>query len=284
MSDSKRFLAAIELTSTNTPDTFSAMPQSVPWEKAYGGDMVAQALRAAQATVEDERPAHSLHGYFTGPVTALEPVEYEVTRVRDGRAFSTRSIVGVQGGRIVYTAQVSFHTTESGTETYDAPAPASVTRPEELPTSADAVAGFDSDADRYWAEGRSFEMRHVDGAIYHEVADRRPSSRIWVRSFDKLPDDDALHAVALAYVCDYGILESALRQLDVPWSTPGLQTASLDHSMWFHRPIRADEWLLYVQDLRSIAGNRAFIAGRFFTTDGLAVASVAQEGLIRTPR
>jgi acyl-CoA thioesterase-2 len=285
MSDSQRLLAALELEPADGgADRYLAMPQSVPWEKAYGGDMVAQALRATQLTVGDDRSAHSLHGYFTGPVSQLEAVDYQVTRVRDGRAFSTRSVAATQAGRTVYIANVSFHVPESGTAPYDSPPPAEPTPVEQVPSSADALAGLDTEADRYWAEGRSFDIRHVDGDVYHEVDGRTPSQRIWIRSFEKLPDDPALHQAALAYACDYTILEPALRVLGVPWSAAGLQTASLDHSMWFHADVRADQWLLYVQDLRAIAGNRAFVAGRFFTPEGVAVASLAQEGLIRAPR
>lgn len=284
--DSATFLRAIELRPVAPQlfdEAFEATPQAVPWPKAYGGDAVAQALAAACATVDDDRMPHSSHSSFLRPVESLVPVRFEVERTRDGRGFSTRSVRGIQSGKLVFLSTVSFQVPEPGrveaVPMPDAPAP------EALPTSAEVLAGRDDEAARYWARGRSFDQRHVPGPLYDETPGtvREPRQAVWLRAYDRLPDDPRLHAIAVAYACDYTILEPSLRALGLHWSTPGLQTASLDHSMWFHTPARADDWLLYAQESCGIQSGRALNLGRFFTRDGSLVATVAQEGLLRHP-
>jgi acyl-CoA thioesterase-2 len=157
-----------------------------------------------------------------------------------------------------------------------------VPAPESLPSAADVLADRDDEASRYWAGGRSIDHRHVPGPIYLAVeGEPLPHQAVWLRSFDALPDDENLHRAALAYACDYTILEPALRSLSTPWAQHGLVTASLDHSMWFHRFGRIDEWILYAQELDSLQSNRALNLGRFFTRSGVHLATVAQEGMIR---
>ena len=282
---SARFLDAIALEPVDASIydvAFEAMPQYVPWPKAYGGDMVAQTVAAASATVGDDRSVHSMHSYFLRPVDVGVPVRYEVELLRDGRGYSTRQVRGIQHGKPVFTGMLSFHTGAASPEF--ALAMPQVTPPEQLPSSAQVLAGVEGDAADYWSSGRSFDMRHVPSPLYlANDGESTPHVGVWVRAFDALPDDALLHRIAIAYVCDYTILEPALRAIGTHWSQQGLMTASLDHAMWFHREARADEWLLYAQEAASVGSGRGFNTGRFFDRDGRLIASVAQEGLISVP-
>lgn len=293
--DSRRFLAAIRLEETEAEvfdRAFTVIPQYVPWPKAYGGDSVAQAAAAAIATIGDDRELHSLHSSFLRPVEAGQAVRYEVELLRDGRGYSTRHVRGYQGGKVVFLTTASFQVPEDGREY--APQMPKVIAAEDLPTAAEVLtrAGADgSAAGDYWSRGRSFDMRHTPAPLYGAssagVIDSAPGAAaeqgVWVRAFDTLPDDPRTQQIALSYVCDYTILEPSLRALGLNWSSAGLVTASLDHSMWFHRPARADDWLLYAQESAGVQSGRALNLGRFFTADGSLVATVMQEGMIRHP-
>jgi acyl-CoA thioesterase-2 len=286
---SRPFLDAIALTRVNPVDgrseaSFEATPQYVPWPKAFGGDLVAQAALSAIRTAAPQATLHSMHSYFLLPVDALVPVRYDVENLRQGRSFSTRQVRAYQRDELVFTALASFAVAEDGPEFAEQP-PSDVPDPESLPTSAETLAGVDSDAARYWSTGRSFDMRHVPGPVYLEVeGGREPHQAVWVRAFDALPDDPAVHLAALAYVCDYTILEPVLRQQGRAWGDPGLMTASLDHSLWVHRPGRLDDWVLYVQHAASAQNNRGLARGAFYSRSGELLASLAQEGMIRTRR
>lgn len=282
------FLRAIELTPVDGPvdASFEATTQYAPWPKAYGGDMTAQATAAMQATVGADRALHSMHSYFMRPVDIGAPVRYDVETLRDGRGYSTRSVRGIQNGKTAFTAQGSFHVPEEGPG-FQQQAP-TVVEPETLRTAAQALDGAEGPASEYWAHGRSFDMRHVPEPVYvSSDGTQSPSQAVWVRAFGMLPDAaDAKatadrHRAALAYVCDYTILESLLRVRGLNWSSPGLATASLDHAMWFHRDGRADDWILYAQDAVSLQDNRGLALGRFFDRSGRLLATVAQEGMIR---
>ncbi|MCS5721731.1 thioesterase family protein [Herbiconiux sp. CPCC 203407] len=276
------FLAAVDLTDAGG-DVFTARTQYVPWPKAYGGDMVVQALAAAIRTTDSDRRVNSFHGHFLRPVDVSSEVSYAVDRVRDGRGYSTRTVTGQQNGKSAFIATVTFQVPEDGPD-LQIEMPTSLPAPSSLPSSAEAVAGVEGPAAAYWASGRSFDMRHVPSPVYFDVDGAAvPHQAVWVRAFDALPDDLDVHRTALAYVCDYTILESALRATSTPWAAAGLATASLDHAMWFHRDGRADEWVLYAQQLQSLQSSRALVHGSFFSIDGRLLASVAQEGMIRLP-
>lgn len=284
--DSSRFLAAIELTETTAEHfdrAFLVTPQYVPWPKAYGGDSVAQAAAAALATIGDDRELHSLHSAFLRPVEIGTPVRYEVELLRDGRGYSTRHVRGYQHGKAVFMCTASFQVPESGAIL--APKMPAVPAPEELPSAAAYLANAPSgrnDADDYWGNGRSFDIRHIPGPLYSRIEGVDTAHRgVWVRAFSALPDDLRVHQLAVSYVCDYTILEPSLRELGTHWSAPGLATASLDHAMWFHQSARADEWLLYLQESAGVQSGRGLNLGRFFTRDGVLVATVMQEGLLR---
>lgn len=281
---SQTFLDAVQLTPVATdsgPDVFTAVTQYVPWPKAYGGDLVAQAAASAARTTDSDRVLHSMHSYFMRPADIGAPIRYEVERLRDGRSYSTREVRGYQNGKVIFMTIASFHVPEDGAES-SPPMPTGLPDPEGLPSSAESLAGLDSAAAEYWSSGRSFDMRHVPGPVYLESDGvRQPHQAVWVKSFDALPDDPELHRIALAYVCDYTILEPVLREQGLAWMSEGLATASLDHSLWFHRDGRLDEWVLYVQEAVSAQRSRGLARGSFFTRDGQLLASVAQEGMIR---
>lgn len=286
---SQIFLDAIDLTDCEAEvfDTaFTAIPQHVPWPKAYGGDMVAQGASAMMRSVTDDRELHSMHSYFLRPVDMHVPVRYEVELMRDGRGYSTRQVRGFQNSKAVYTSIGSFHVPEEGPEhASTAPAEYLDIDPETLASAAAVLAEAEGPAADYWSTGRSFDMRHVPGPLYVKSDGVESAHQaVWVKAFTELPDDPITQRAALAYVCDYTILEPLLRTQDLSWSTEGLITASLDHSMWFHRAGRVDQWVLYVQEAVSSQNNRGLALGRFYTREGALLATVAQEGMIRAPR
>lgn len=293
------FAAAVTLKPTEPEHydrAFTATTQPCPWPKAYGGDTVAQAAAAAMRSVEG-KTLHSTHSYFLRPVDIGAEVRYEVELLRDGRGYATRQVRGFQNGKPVYVCLANFAAGEPDSATYSAEPPAGVPAPEELPSSASYLSGAAPEAPRgtmtdasraYWSGGRSFDMRHVPGPVYLTVeGDPVPQQAVWVRPFGKLGAVDGLtdaqrDLAALAYVCDYTILEPVLRVLGLAWARPGLVTASLDHAMWFHRPGPVDGWLLYAQEAVAAESGRGLATGRFFTAAGVHLATVVQEGLIRT--
>jgi acyl-CoA thioesterase-2 len=297
---SATFTAAVTLTDRQPEHydvAYAATTQPCPWPKAYGGDLVAAAAVAAMRTVPDAgeggKSLHSMHSYFMRPADIGAEVVYEVEVLRDGRGYSTRHVRGYQNGKPVYVALASFAAREPGGS--HAPQPPAVPAPETLPSSAEYLAGrsggtMTAESEAYWSEGRSFDMRHAPGPVYLTVeGDRAPHQAVWVRPFDGLRKVPGLSGAqrdtaALAYVCDYTILEPVLRVLDLPWARPGLVTASLDHAMWFHQVPgegTLDDWLLYAQHAGHAGSGRGVGHGRFFTRDGRHLATVVQEGMTR---
>jgi acyl-CoA thioesterase-2 len=273
---------------------FTATTQPCPWPKAYGGDLVAQAAAAAMRSVADGKSLHSMHSYFLRPADIGAEVRYEVEVLRDGRGYSTRQVRGYQNGKPLYVCLANFAAGEDGSAFHAAPAApaADVPDPEGLPSSAEYLAersggSMTEESKAYWSGGRGFDMRHVPGPVYLTVeGERVPHQAVWLRPFDPLRPVDGLtdaqrDLAALAYVCDYTILEPVLRVLGLPWAQPGLVTASLDHAMWFHRPGPVDDWLLYVQEAVAADAGRGVATGRFFTRDHRHLATVVQEGMLR---
>ncbi|WP_030264037.1 acyl-CoA thioesterase [Streptomyces sp. NRRL B-24484] len=273
---------------------FTATTQPCPWPKAYGGDLVAQAAAAAMRSVTDGKSLHSMHGYFLRPADIGAAVRHEVELLRDGRGYSTRQVRAYQNGRPVYVCLANFAAGEPGGSfgagpDLDLDVPAPETLPDSAAYLAERSGGTMTEASKaYWSGGRSFDMRHVPGPLYLAVEGKQtPHQAVWVRPFDRLRPvegltDDQRDRAALAYVCDYTILEPVLRVLGLPWAMPGLVTASLDHAMWFHRRGPVDDWLLYVQEAVAAESGRGLGTGRFFTRDHRHLATVAQEGMIRT--
>lgn len=282
---SENFLKAVELTRVEPQffdEAYIAVTQYVPWPKAYGGDLVAQAAAAAIRSVADGKTMNSMHSYFMRPANILAPVRYEVERLRDGRGYATRQVRAFQDGKVIYVALASFHASEAGEE-FAIAAPEGLPQPDGLPSSADSLDSIAGPAAEYWSSGRSFDMRHIAGPLYFQVdGERVPHQAVWIKSFGPLPDDPEVHRLALAYVCDYTILEPLLRAQGRAWADAGLVTASLDHSLWFHRDGRMDEWVLYAQEAVSSQRSRGLAMGRFYSRGGELLATVAQEGMIRS--
>jgi acyl-CoA thioesterase-2 len=235
--------------------------------RIFGGHVIAQALLAAYATVE-ERVCHSLHCYFIRPGDPSIPILYEVDRARDGRTFTTRRVTAVQHGQQIFNLAASFEVEEEGLEHQD-PMPAAP-RPETL-----------SDDPRRGGWDRPIEMRPVDLQDFADPKPGPPFQNIWMRSTAPLGDDLALNQALIAYASDMSFLSTSMRPHGLGWQTPGLQTASLDHAIWFHRRSRFTDWHLYAQKSPSASGGRGFNIGEIYDIDGRLVASTAQEGLIR---
>ena len=266
-----------------TEDIYVGPSQWMPHGRVYGGQVLAQSVVAATKTMADDRHIHSLHGYFLRPGDIDLPITFSVDRLRDGRSFSTRRVQAFQKGEPIFSMIASFQTLDDGLD-HQLERPADLPDPESLPSAADMVGAVDHPRAQFWAKARPFDMRHVDSPIYFSVEGAHVAHQaVWIKALAPLPDDQALHTAALAYGSDYTILESIYRRHGIAWSHPGLSSASLDHAMWFHRPARVDEWLLYVQESPSAPGGRGLALGRIYTRDGVLVATVAQEGMVRVP-
>ncbi|HET7388318.1 MAG TPA: acyl-CoA thioesterase II [Nocardioidaceae bacterium] len=250
-------------------------------QRVFGGQVAAQALVAGARTVDAERTVHSLHSYFLRPGDTAVPIVFDVERIRDGRSFSTRRVVARQHGRPIYYMTASFQVGEGGYDHQDA-MPATIP-PERATDVADLIRrGSPEGAERWMEEWAALDMRWV-GDSTHDLADpEHPAlSRLWIRVAGPLGEEPLAHRAALAYASDLTLLGSALVPHGVHIGDPSVQSASLDHTIWFHRPFRADQWLLYDQVSPSASGARGLAIGRLFTVDGVLVATVAQEGLIR---
>lgn len=279
-------LTALDLTDTGArteEDIYTGQSQWTPIGRVFGGQVLAQALVAAQRTIAPERSVHSLHGYFLRPGDVNLPITFSVDRIHDGRSFSTRRTQAYQSGLPILSLILSFQDHDEGLDHQDA-MPEGIPEPEGIAPSESVLDGLDHPVAMYWREQRPFEMRHVEAPIYLEVDGEHVARQaVWFRAVGRLPNDPTLHCAALAYASDYTLLESAMRRHGLAWAQEGLKIASLDHAMWFHRFARVDDWLLYVQDSPSASGGRALATARVFTREGLLVATVAQEGMIRVP-
>jgi acyl-CoA thioesterase II len=254
------------------------------WQRVFGGQTLGQALVAAVRTVPSERVAHSLHAYFLLPGDLDRPIIYSVERVRDGSSFSTRRVTATQHGRAMFVMSVSFHKLEVGPE-HQSTMP-KVPPPEDLPSEQDLKARMFAELPevmrKYWEQERPIELRPLDVSRYFSREPRPAEQMVWLRASGRLPDAFPLHQCVLAYASDFSLLDTALIAHGKLMFDKDIQLASLDHALWFHRPFRADDWLLYAQDSPSSHGARGFCRGSIFTREGVLVASVAQEGLTRS--
>jgi acyl-CoA thioesterase-2 len=265
-------------------DIFIGPSNFMPTGRVFGGQQLGQALVAASNTVEPDRFIHSMHGYFLRSGNMDLPITYSVDRIRDGRSFSTRRVQAYQNGEPLFSSIYSFQVIEEGLEHQDS-LPEGIPEPESLPALIDLVADLTDPSAQYWAKARPFDMRHIEKSIYFYIEGEHVAHQaIWFKTIAPLPDDQILHNAALAYASDYSLLEPIYRRHGLVWSHPGLMAASLDHAMWFHRPTRVDQWLLYVQDSPNARGARGLSLGKIFNRAGELVATVAQEGLVRIPR
>ncbi|MFD0143091.1 MULTISPECIES: acyl-CoA thioesterase [unclassified Streptomyces] len=259
-------------------------PSIVP--RVFGGQVAAQALVAAGRTVPQDRLAHSLHAYFLRAGDPGAPIVYNVDRIRDGRSFTTRRVVAVQHGQPIFHLSASFQTYEEGLDhQYDMPA---APNPESLPTPAEMLPRHlpREVADRLIEARAAVDLRYADTPPWGSVGEpREPRSQVWFRTNGKLADDPLLHVVLATYVSDMTLLDSILLAHGRGgWAVGDVVGASLDHAMWFHRPFRADEWLLYDQESPSASGGRGLGQARIYTQDGRLAISVIQEGVVRVPR
>ena len=273
-------LSVLEL-ETLEVNLFRGESRDIGSPQVFGGQVLGQALVAAYRTVEG-RACHSLHAYFLRRGDFNAPIVYQVDRSRDGHGFSSRRVVAIQHGEQIFHMSCSFQVPESGLE-HEAPMP-DVPPPEAL-SDFDAYAGeilmeLPEKIRPFFEHRRPFELRPVKQRNYINPQPEAPLRQVWFRAVDKVPSDDEwLHRCLLAYVSDYNLLETAT--LPHARSLLHLQMASIDHAMWFHRPFRVDDWLLYAVDSPSASGALGFARGSIYSRDGRLVASVAQEGLIR---
>ncbi|WP_182417891.1 acyl-CoA thioesterase II [Bartonella sp. HY038] len=265
-------------------DLFRGQSGTSLWQRVFGGHVISQSLVAAQNTVESTRFVHSLHAYFMRPGDPEHPIIYHVTRLRDGRSFSTRHVIASQNGKPIFTMTASFQVEEQGLEHYMA-MPDNVPMPEDIKDDPSAnqklMEKMPEDMQRYWRWDRPFALRPV--SLEHYISDEKlpPRHGVWVKLFDEIPQNPQLNAAMLAYVSDTTILDTALFAHGLSITDPSIQAASLDHAMWFHRPFSFDDWLFYYQDSPSSSGARGFSRGLIYDRQGVLVASVTQEGLIR---
>ncbi|MFI0820520.1 acyl-CoA thioesterase [Streptomyces sp. NPDC021098] len=275
-------------------DMFRGTSDAAPLvPRVFGGQVAAQALVAAGRTVPDDRPPHSLHAYFLRPGDPGAPIVYTVDRIRDGFSFTTRRVVAVQHGKPIFHLSASFQADEEGLEHQepmpDVPDPLSLPTAEELLPRYEHLFAGPGVVDRMLQARAAVDLRYVDAPPYGSVGQpRQPKSQVWFRTDGKLDgvaDDPLLHVCLATYVSDMTLLDSVLLAHGRGgWAVGDIVGASLDHAMWFHRPFRVDDWLLYDQESPSSSGGRGLAKGRIFTADGRLAVSVIQEGVMRVPR
>ena len=267
---------------------FRGQSQDLGWGSVFGGQVLGQALSAAAQTTPAGRDVHSLHAYFLRRGDVEKPIVYDVDRIRDGTSFTTRRVVAIQGGRGPSSTWPPRSTRWSKAAEQPGPDARRPRPPRTVPTDQERLAraaassGLPAALLERWTGERAFEMRTVgeDEDLFHP-APAPPRRCLWLKTTGVLADDPALHRYLLAYASDHGFLATALRPHGLSLFGGRIQMASLDHVMWFHAPLRADEWLLHVIDSPRAGGSRALVRGQVFTRDGRLVASTAQEGLVR---
>ena len=286
MSDSLNALLALLDLEPLEVNIYRGQNKDLGTGRVYGGQVFAQALVAARRTVGDDREAHSAHGYFILPGDLAAPIVYFVDRLRDGSSFTTRRVTAIQHGQAIFNLSASFHISEEG-PAHQSEMPM-VPDPDSLTSELDLIRTM---ADRIpeplrsvLMQERPIDIRPVDPVDPLRAEKREPVHRSWFRAVGRLRDESWIHQAVLAYASDFRLLVTALQPHGIPYGSRGLQLASLDHSMWIHRPFRADEWLLYSTDSPITAGARGFVRGTIHSQSGELVASVAQEGLIRVRR
>ncbi|MFC6713321.1 acyl-CoA thioesterase [Branchiibius cervicis] len=266
-------------------ELFVGTSQPTPQRRAFGGQVLAQTVMAGGLSVRGaglpDRRIHSLHAYFIRPGDSSAPINFAVENLRDGNSFSQRRVHALQGGQTILSGTLSFQEPAEGLD-HQAPMPA-VPDPERVWTAKeelDGLAGMHPAVD-HWIN-RAVDVRTVEGALYFKPGRQHYAGQnVWMKAVEPLPDDPLIHAAVLAYASDYTLLEPVLRRHGLVWADKRLRPASLDHSMWFHRPARIDEWVLYTQESPSASGGRGLGIGKIFAQDGTLACTVAQEGMVR---
>jgi acyl-CoA thioesterase-2 len=276
---------AAESIGATSARVFEGRSQKMPHGRVFGGQVLAQCVMAAGITVGDidgdgPRPIHSLHGYFMRPGDDTLPIRFAVEEMRDGRSFSTRRVHAVQKGAPIMSMVCSFQERAGGLD-HQEPMP-QVPGPERLTSLAETFRGSADPGARHVATARPIEIRPVESNMFVDAGPEQvAANHVWMRAVDGLPDDPLVHSAVLAYASDYSLLEPVLRRHGLVWSDRRLRVASLDHSMWFHRDARADDWLLYAQESPSAISGRGLSIGQIYAQDGTLVATTAQEGMVR---
>lgn len=264
-------------------DLFRGQSRDIGTRYVFGGQVLGQALSAAQTTMTHPRPAHSLHAYFLRAGDVDHPIVYEVDRTRDGGSFSVRRVTAVQHGKVIFFCAASFQEPEQGAE-HQLTMP-EVPRPDDIaplaPLSPAKLEKLPTKVQRWLDRAGPFEFRHVYPRDDLDPPKRPPYQQVWFRLAEKVGDAPELHRALLAYASDFHLLGTATFPHGISYYQPNVQMASLDHALWFHRPFRADEWLLYSIDSPSASGSRGLARGMIYDINGHLVASTAQEGLIR---
>ena len=270
-------------------EVFTGRSQPQPHGRVFGGQVLAQCVVAAGRTVNSTqdgddalstpRHIHSLHGYFLRPGDASKPIQFVVEGMRDGRSFSARRVHATQEGRILLSLITSFQEESEGLDHHLAMP--SVPAPESLRSDRDILGRIDHPVARHSARSRAVDLRHVEPLLLAPAEPGPSEQSVWLRVKRELPDDDLLHAAILAYASDYVLLEPILRRHGIGWGDPRLRPASLDHAMWFHRPARLDDWVLYTQSSPSAQSGRGLGLGHMYAADGTLLATVGQEGMVR---
>ena len=279
MSDALDFLVKLLDIEPIEVNIFRGVSPDERRQRVFGGQVAAQALMAAGRTVERGR-VHSLHAYFLRPGDPNVPILYDVDRIRDGRSFTTRRVVAIQHGQAIFNLAASFHVHEEGALVHQVPMPV-VPEPESLPTLHDRLEPFRDQLADWFARPHPIDQRHIGELPWMSHEGRDPIQRLWIRADGTLPDDSLLHACVAAYASDMSLFDTMLAPHEVRWDDAEFMGASLDHCMWFHRPFRADDWLLYDMDSPSAYGARGLARGFFFTRQGELVVSMVQEGVMR---
>lgn len=262
---------------------FRGQSQDLGWGTVYGGQVIGQALFAALHTVPKDRQAHSLHAYFLRPGDVSAPIVYDVERLRDGTSFTTRRVKAIQHGRAIFDMSASFQVPEQGFE-HQTPMPA-VPPPDEVPTDQERLKPFADKLPDFMRERllgtRPIEIRTVGETEVILTSPHPPERAVWLKAMHALPDTPALHQALLAYASDFSFITTSLKPHGVTWLTPGMQVASVDHAVWFHAPLRADDWLLHVMESPRTSSARGLVRGRVYSRTGTLVATTQQEGLVR---
>lgn len=279
--DLLKILSITDVGARTHDDIYVGASIPTPHGRAFGGQVLGQAIMAAGSTVAESRAIHSIHSYFLRPGRADEHMTFSVNRLHDARSFSTRRTQVYQHGNVLMSLIASFQEDQEGLE-HQAPHDMSgLPDPESLPSQQDLYGDRAATPRGSWILSRPFDLRYLQADIYLDVTEQQPRQQVWIRTKDTLPDHPLLHSAALAFGSDYTLVEPILRNHGIPWATPGIRAASLDHAMWFHRPFRADDWLLYTQESPTAQGGRGLTHGTFHNRDGELVASVTQEAMVR---
>jgi len=278
VSDSLDFLVDLLDLEPIEVNLFRGVSPNEDRQRVFGGQVAAQSLMAAGRTVDAGRP-HSLHAYFLRPGDPHAPILYQVDRIRDGHSFTTRRVVAIQHGRAIFNLSTSFHVDEDGAS-HQIAMP-DVPPPEELESLATRLEPYRDTLADWFSRPHPIEQRHIGDIPFVHGGDKEPVQRLWIRADGNLPDDPLLHACIATYASDMSLFDTMLAPHDIRWDDPTFMGASLDHCMWFHRPFRADDWLLYDMDSPTASGARGLARGFLFTRAGELAVSMVQEGLMR---